>query len=76
MYKELRSVLVTCCFFFPPEISFPYMWKSQKIIGNEMPFFLRHGISIITIVLILICMACYFIPYENGQNIIEYMMNL
>lgn len=50
--------------------------KVRKIIGDMPSGFLRHGISIITIVLILICMACYFIPYENGQNIIEYMMNL
>ncbi len=50
--------------------------KVCKIIGDMPSGFLRYGISIITIVLILICMACYFIPYENGQNIIEYMMNL
>lgn len=50
--------------------------KVRKIIGDMPSGFLRYGISIITIVLILICMACYFIPYENGQNIIEYMMNL
>lgn len=50
--------------------------KVRKIIGDMPSGFLRYGISIITIVLMLICMACYFIPYENGQNIIEYMMNL
>lgn len=50
--------------------------KVRKIIGDMPSGFLRHGITIITIVLILICLACYFIPYENGQNIIEYMMNL
>lgn len=50
--------------------------KVRKIIGDMPSGFLRHGISIITIVLILICLACLSIPYENGQNIIEYMMNL
>ena len=33
--------------------------KVRKIIGNEMPFFIRHGISIITLVLILMCIICY-----------------
>lgn len=50
--------------------------KVRKIIGDMPSGFLRHGITIITIVLILICLACLSIPYVNGQNIIEYMMNL
>ena len=35
--------------------------KVRKIIGDEMPFFIRYGISIITIVLILICIVLYFL---------------
>lgn len=50
--------------------------KVRKIIGDMPSGFLRYGISIITIVLILICIALYLIPYKHGQNIIEYMMKL
>ena len=35
--------------------------KVRKIIGDKMPFFIRYGISIITLVLILTGIACYFI---------------
>lgn len=37
--------------------------KVRKIIGNEMPFFIRHGISIITLVLILMCLVVLFFLY-------------
>lgn len=46
----------------------------RKIIGDIPSGFIRHGISIITLVLILIFLACYFIPYEGKKNVIEYIM--
>lgn len=49
--------------------------KVRKIIGDMPSGFIRYGISIITCIIILIFTTCYFIPYKNGQNIIEYIMN-
>ena len=49
--------------------------KVRKIIGDMPSGFLRYGISIITCIIILIAATCYFIPYKNGKNIIEYIMD-
>ena len=37
--------------------------KVRKIVGDIPSGFIRYGISIITLVLILIGIACYFILY-------------
>lgn len=50
--------------------------KVRKIIGDMPSGFIRYGISFITCILILIYIVLYFIPYKNGLNIIEYMLNL
>ena len=33
--------------------------KVRNIIGNEMPFFIRHGITIITVVLAMMAMGVW-----------------
>ena len=48
--------------------------KVRKIIGDMPSGFIRHGISIITCIIIFLFVTCYFIPYKTGQNIIEYIM--
>lgn len=50
--------------------------KVRKIIGDMPSGFIRYGIGIITCIIILLFVICYFTPYKNGQNIIEYSMNV
>ena len=49
--------------------------KVRKIIGDMPSGFIRYGISIITCILIIICIVLYFIPYKNGLNITEYLLD-
>lgn len=47
--------------------------KVRKIIGNMPSGFIRYGISIITCILILLFVICYYVPYEGAKNIFEYL---
>lgn len=46
--------------------------KVRKIIGDMPSGFIRYGISIITWILILLFVICYFVPYGGEKNIFEY----
>ena len=47
--------------------------KVRKIIGNEMPFFIRHGISIITLVLAIIAVCLFFSSFiEQFHSLLCY----
>lgn len=46
--------------------------KVRKIIGDMPSGFIRYGISIITWILILLFVICYFVPYKGARNIFEY----
>lgn len=35
--------------------------KVRNIIGNEMPFFIRYGISIITVILVVIAVCTWIL---------------
>lgn len=47
--------------------------KVRKIIGEMPSGFIRYGISIITCILILLFIICYYLPYEEAKNIFEYL---
>lgn len=47
--------------------------KVRKIIGDMPSGFIRYGISIITWILILLFVICYFMPYEGEKNIFMYL---
>ena len=44
--------------------------KVRNIIGNEMPFFVRYGITIITVVLVIVALVVW-VFYHNGKSIWE-----
>ena len=46
--------------------------KVRKIIGDMPSGFIRYGISIITCILILLLVICYFVSYKGGKNIFMY----
>ena len=46
--------------------------KVRKIIGDMPSGLIRYGISIITCILILLFIICYFVPYKGARNILEY----
>lgn len=46
--------------------------KVRKIIGDIPSGFIRYGISIITCILILLFVICYFVSYKGARNIFEY----
>ena len=47
--------------------------KVRKIIGDMPSGFIRYGISIITCILILLLVICYFVSYKGGKNIFMYL---
>lgn len=46
--------------------------KVRKIIGDMPSGFIRYGISIITCILILLFIICYYIPFGGTKNIFMY----
>ena len=43
--------------------------KVRKIIGDMPSGFIRYGISIITLVLILICLICFFVLQKFSTSL-------
>lgn len=46
--------------------------KVRKVIGDIPSGIISYGISIITIILLILFLICYSIPYEGEDNIFEY----